>query len=311
MSDALHCRSCGNVELDDLGPCARPVAAEAGIDPGHLLRCRQCGLGQRHPIPDADAIAAMYADASPEAMAYDYEANAAWALARQWLRERFGNRQDVAVLDIGCHTGRFLGGLPEAWHRHGIESAREPCRVAHEKQDVTIIGARLEDTAAAWAGKFDAVTLFDVIEHLPDPGTAIAQAARLVKPGGVLLISSGDLDAWTWRWLGAGHWYLQTPQHLSVISRRFLRFMADRHGLCLLRTDAIPHRHAGVMVRSGEWARATYWGLRQRHGAWRLPRRLLQSLPGLRHLRHMQSVPWTMTLKDHLLAVYTVSGNVK
>ena len=304
MSDALHCRSCGSVELDDLGPCARPVAAEAGIDPGHLLRCRLCGLGQRHPIPDADAIAAMYADASPEAMAYDYEANAAWALARQWLRGRFGNRHDVAVLDIGCHTGSFLGGLPEAWLRYGIESAREPCRIAHEKQNVTIIGARLEDTAAAWVGKFDAVTLFDVIEHLPDPGTAIAQAARLVKPGGVLLISSGDLDAWTWRWLGAGHWYLQTPQHLSVISRRFLRFMADRHGLCLLRTDAIPHRHAGVMVRSGEWARATYWGLRQRHGAWRLPRRLLQSLPGLRHLRHMQSVPWTMTLEDHLLAVF-------
>ncbi|MCC7096489.1 MAG: hypothetical protein IT472_04870 [Thermomonas sp.] len=74
MSDALHCRSCGSAELDDLGPCARPVsAAEAGIDPGHLLRCRQCGLGQRHPIPDADAIAAMYTDASPEAMAYDYE----------------------------------------------------------------------------------------------------------------------------------------------------------------------------------------------------------------------------------------------
>ena len=146
-----------------------------------------------------------------------------------------------------------------------------------------------------------------------DPGAGIAQAARLVKPGGVLLIGSGDLDAWTWRWrwLGAGHWYLQTPQHLSVISRRFLHCMTDRHGLKLHDFAKIPHRHARASVRFSELIRATYWGLRQRRGVWRLPRRLLQSLPGLRHLRHMQSVPWTMTLKDHLLAVYTVQGIVK
>lgn len=303
MSDALQCRSCGSVGLDDLGVCARPIPAEAVIAPGHLLRCRHCGLGQRHPIPDADAIAAMYADAPPDAMDYDYDANAAWSLARRQLRARFDGQPDVAILDIGCHTGSFLGGLPSAWRRHGIESAQEPCRIARERQNVNLIGTRIEAIDAVWAGQFDAVTMFDVIEHLPDPGAGIAQAARLVKPGGVLLISSGDLDAWTWRWLGAGHWYLQTPQHLSVISRRFLRFMADRHGLRLLRTEAIPHRHAGVTARSGEWARATYWGMSQRQGAWRLPRRLLQSLPGLRHLRHMQSVPWTMTLQDHLLAM--------
>lgn len=289
--------------MNDLGPCARPVPAETGVDPGHLLRCRHCGLGQRHPIPTADAIAAMYADASSDAMAYDYEANAAWALARKWLCARLDHRQDVAVLDVGCHTGRFLGGLPEAWQRHGIESACEPSRVAREQQNVKIIGARIEDIDAAWTGKFDAVTLFDVIEHLPDPGAGIAQAARLVKPGGVLLISSGDLDAWTWRWLGACHWYLQTPQHLSVISRPFLRHMANRHGLEVGDVARIPHRHDRISIRFNEWIRATYWGLRQRRGAWRLPRRLLQSLPGLRQLRHMQSVPWTMTLRDHLLAI--------
>lgn len=303
MSDALCCRSCGNEALNDLGPCAGLVSGDSTVDPGHLLRCRHCGLGQRHPIPTADAIAAMYDDASPEAMAYDYEANAAWALARKWLHARFDGRSDVAVLDIGCHTGRFLGGLPEAWQRHGIESACEPSRVAREQQSVTIIGDRIENIDATWAGKFDVVTIFDVIEHLPDPGAGIAQAAGLVKPGGVLLISSGDLDAWTWRWLGAGHWYLQTPQHLAVISRRFLRCMADRHGLEVRDFAKIPHRHDRASVRLGELIRATYWGLRQRQGAWRLPRRLLQSIPGFRQLRHMQSVPWTMTLGDHLLAM--------
>ena len=303
MSETLRCRSCESSEMALLGDCPQPMPVADSGDPGQLFRCDQCGLGQRHPIPAAEMIAAMYDDAPTEAMAYDYEANAAWRLARRWLRARLDGKQDVSVLDIGCHTGRFLGGLPEAWSRHGIESAREPSRVAREQQSVTIIGARIEDIDAVWSGKFDAVTLFDVIEHLPDPGAGIAQAARLVKPGGVLLLSSGDLDAWTWRWLGSGHWYLQTPQHLSVISRHFLQQMAARHALDLRRIAKIPHRHARASVRFSELIRATYWGLRQRRGVWRLPHRLLQSLPGLRQLRHMQSVPWTMTLQDHLLAM--------
>ena len=304
----LSCRSCGGTELVDLGPCARPVSADAGVQPGRLLRCRHCGLGQRHPIPDADAIAAMYADASPDAMDYDYDANAAWSLARRQLRARLDGQPDVAVLDIGCHTGSFLGGLPSAWRRHGIESAQEPCRIARERQHVNLIGTRIEAIDAAWAGKFDAVTMFDVIEHLPDPGAGITQAARLVKPGGALLISSGDLDTWTWRWLGSGHWYLSSPKHLSVISEPFLRFMADQHGLELRGITSLPHLHGRAMARFSESVRAIYWGLRQRGGAWRVPRRLLQSLPGLRKLRHMQSVPWTMMLKDHLLADFVVIG---
>lgn len=119
----------------------------------------------------------------------------------------------------------------------------------------------------------------------------------------LLLFSSGELDDWTWRWLGSGHWYLRTPQHLSAISRPFLRCAAERHGLELLCSQAIPHPHAGVSTRFGEWARAIKWELRQRGGAWRPPHRLLQTLPKFRQLRHMQSGPWTMTSRDHLLAL--------
>lgn len=304
MDDLPRCRCCASTDLVDLGACPRPPSAGANHDPGRLLRCRRCALGQRHPIPSDEAIAAMYVDASAEEMSYDYEANAAWASARRMLHARFSGRPDVAVLDIGCHTGRFLAGLPEAWARHGIESAREPSRAAREQARVDIIGTRLEHTDAAWARRFDVVTMFDVIEHLPDPGVGIAQAARLVKPGGVLLISSGDLDARTWRWLGSGHWYLQTPQHLAVISRPFLEFVGQRERLRLREVQSIPHRRAALATRCNEAVRAAYWATRQRGGAWRLPRRILQSTPGLRQLRHMQSVPWTMALQDHLLAAY-------
>jgi SAM-dependent methyltransferase len=271
-------------------------------DPGRLLRCRTCGVGQRQPAPDEQTLIGMYRETPAEDMAYRYEENAAWSLARQRLLARLANAREPAVLDVGCHTGAFLAGLPAAWRKHGIESAREPIRIAREQHGVTIIGERLETIDDEWTGQFEAVTLFDVVEHLPHPDAGIAQAARLLKPGGVLMLSSGDLDAWTWRWLGSGHWYLQTPQHLTVLSRRFLVHVADWHALTLTDVQRIPHRDGSLRERCRETIKALYWGMRRRRGIYRLPHRLLQSLPGLRDLRHMQSVPWTMKLKDHLLA---------
>lgn len=304
MDSALACRSCGDGDLVDMGACPAPPAGQANGDPGRLYRCRVCTLGQRHPIPDADAIAAMYIDASPDEMDYAYDENPAWSTSRELLLARFGERADVKVLDIGCHTGAFLAGLPGSWARHGVESAREPSRVAREDHAINVVAGRIEDVSDTWVGTFDAVSMFDVLEHLPDPGAGIAWASRLLKPGGVLLVSSADLDAWTFRWLGSGHWYLQTPQHLCVVSRSYLKGMADSHGLDVQGAHSIPHRRATLPTRIGESLQALYWGMRRRRGAWRIPHRILQTLPGLRSLRHMQSVPWTMTLNDHLLGLY-------
>ncbi|GHC05676.1 class I SAM-dependent methyltransferase [Thermomonas carbonis] len=304
MPEEMRCRVCASAGLVDMGPCAAPAGAQWTDADGRLFRCPECALGQRHPIPSEQALIAMYRETSDEEMAYPYEDNAAWSLARALLRGRFAHHTGVAVLDIGCHTGAFLAGLPAEWNRHGIESARGPMNIAREQHGVILIGERIETIEQGWAGKFDAVTMFDVVEHLPDPSAGLAAAARLLKPGGTLMISSSDLDAWTWRWLGSGHWYLQTPQHLSVISKKFLDYVARRESLKMSDFHAIPHRRADIATRYGEAIRAFYWGMRSRGGIWRIPHRVLPSLPGLGHLRHMQSVPWTMTLKDHFLASY-------
>ncbi len=306
MNAGLRCRSCASPHMQCLGACAGFPAdwtRRGYTEPGVLYRCADCGLGQRDPVPDTQALIEMYRETPADDMDYRFEENAAWSRASAVLRSRFDGRADVPqVVDVGCHTGAFLAGLPANWRKHGIESAREPLRIASEQHGVTIIADRLETIAEPWLGKFDAVTMFDVVEHLPDPKAGILQAARLLKPGGVLLISSGDFAAWTWRWLGGGHWYLQTPQHLSLISESFLRKLADSHSLCLIASESIPHRRAPRSQRLREALELLHWGFRQRGGIHRLPQRLLQSLPGLRSLRHRRSVPWTMSLNDHLLA---------
>ena len=300
MDKPIVCRTCGGQDLRDLGTCPT-IEGEAQ---SHLYRCGDCGLGQRHPIPDDDGIAAMYAGIRVEEMTYDYSSNAAWTLARKQLMARFPSDASISLLDVGCHTGTFLGGLPAGWSRHGIESMGAPREHASTRHAIRMVGERIEDIGGEWDGRFDVVTLFDVVEHLPDPGAGIGVAMRLVKPGGLLLFSTADLDAWTWRWLGAGHWYLQTPQHLSVLSMEFLRHLEVRNQSRLRSVRKIPHRDDSARNRMQETIRAFYWGTRQRRRIWRVPHRVLQSLPGLRHLRNMTSVPWTMALKDHFLCSF-------
>jgi SAM-dependent methyltransferase len=235
-------------------------------------------------------------------MDYPFEDNRAWEKARAMLLAKHDASQPLVVLDVGCHTGNFLDGLPKAWTRLGIESAVAPIEVA-SRRGIRVIAERIESVSGEWQGRCDVVTMFDVLEHLPDPADGIARAAALLRPGGKLLLSTADMDAWTWRWSQGRHWYLQTPQHLSFASRPFLRHVAGRTGTLIERIISIPHRQEGFGSRCRQLARTLYWEMRARGGWLRLPQRLMHSLPGCSSLRHMEEVPWSMSLRDHLLAV--------
>ena len=168
---------------------------------------------------------------------------------------------------------------------------------------IRIIAERLETVTPEWAERFDVVTLFDVVEHLVDPAAGLAKAAALLKPNGLLLASTADMDAWTWKWMAGRHWYLQTPLHISMASRQFFGHVAYQDGLVLEEAMRIPHRIGNFRSRWNDRIETLYSELRERGGWYRIPRRLMHSIPGMRQLRHRQSVPWSMRLKDHMFVV--------
>ncbi len=298
-----RCRSCGAGRVRDLGACPPfPNPEDAQLPSGHLLHCPVCLLAFREPAPTPAELLAMYRAGDVRPVSSDYEEKAGWRAARAVLTARLAERVDVSILDVGCHSGDFLSGLPDGWRRFGIEAEGLPAAIARADHDVELIAERIEAVPEAWHGMFDAVTMFDVLEHLLDPREGLRSAARLLKPGGLLVFSTADHDAWTWRWLGNGHWYLQTPQHLSVISRRYLRRLAASNQWTIHALRAIPARHAPVRERVWQTAKLLYWGARNRRGVWRLFRRFMQSLPGCEMLRHMNSVPWCVSLRDHFIA---------
>jgi len=307
MPDRPRCRWCGDDRMACLGHAAawpqRDPDPWAGLQPGDLWRCRRCGFGQRHPHADLSVLQALYRGASSAEMAYAPQANAAWSQTLKLLRTRPQESSD-SILDVGCHTGGFLACLPHYWRRFGIESAQEPAGLAAERHGVRIVAEWIDAIEDRWRGCFDVITLFDVFEHLVAPLQDLRRLATLLRPGGLLIISTGDLDAWPWRLANTDHWYLQTPLHIRFGSRQLFRSLPQYLSLSLVHLKQLPHTLRSPLARLDDMACLLHWLGVRRGGPWRIPQRLIQTVPCWIALRHRQSSPWTMGLSDHLLAVY-------
>ena len=100
------------------------------------------------------------------------------------------------VLDIGCGTGTMLGELRRFGDVHGVDAepaAVEFCHAQGESQVELSEG----ETVPHADGSFQLVSLLDVIEHVDDDQTLLGEAARVLSPGGELLVT---VPAFQWMW---------------------------------------------------------------------------------------------------------------
>ena len=101
----------------------------------------------------------------------------------------------LRVLDIGCGGGLVAEPLCRMRARvTAIDPSEETIETARAHSgpqglDIDYRAARTEDLVAA-GETFDAVTCLEVLEHIPDPAAFLAIAARLVRPGGVMIVST-------------------------------------------------------------------------------------------------------------------------
>jgi SAM-dependent methyltransferase len=126
------------------------------------------------------------------------------------------------LLDVGCGPGAGLDAAHAAgWEAWGLDLSSEAVARASARHAGRVSQGTLEDSPFP-AGSFDAITAFDVVEHVYDPRRFAAALAAALKPGGSVLIATPNVDsllarATSRRWVS-----YKIPEHVTYFSRRTL-----------------------------------------------------------------------------------------
>lgn len=218
MPEHVDCNLCGSGERKLL---YRLRDYRLGVDDAEwsVVQCRSCGLGYLDPRPTASEIARYYPPT--------YFAGREGLIERHRRQARYLPRGPGRLLDVGAGRGDFLAlARDRGWEVEGIDAFGDehPHRLAIRR-------IRFPEECDLPSERYDVVTAWAVFEHLHDPASAFAECARLLRPGGRLIVQVPNLRS------VFGRWSLQedVPRHLYFFSPPTLRRYGGSAGLRLLR----------------------------------------------------------------------------
>ena len=216
-----------------LEPCLIGSSRQC-VSPGRILRCRACRFGFRQMRSSAEQLRELYRQM--DSKVYESELEGRNRAARRYLEIVRRYVRAGRLLDVGCAAGLFLshalqGGLNVTGlepNEKLYEQARRRLAGKGEVRCTTL------EMASLGEGSFDAITLWDVLEHVPEPRCFLQTCCRLLRPSGYLFINVPDLDSWEARVLGR-RWPLLIPEHLNYFNRQSLRLCGKRAALTFVR----------------------------------------------------------------------------
>jgi len=133
------------------------------------------------------------------------------------------------LLDAGAAYGTFLKLAGNHYSAFGLEISHYAAVTARRLHGVPISVGNIERAPYASA-RFDAVVMWDIIEHLIRPRQALKEVHRMLRPGGVVLISTDDANNWLPRSLGRRWWAISPPLHLCHFSRSGIQAALEAAG---------------------------------------------------------------------------------
>jgi SAM-dependent methyltransferase len=207
------------------------------------------------------------------------------------------------VLDIGCSAGALLLSLGDGYEKYGVEPAAESASKAASK-GVTIL-AESVGRLAQQDQSFDLICAVDVIEHVADPLSFVRQLISHLKPGGELVVSTGNSEAKIWQWVGPSYYYSHHFEHISFISPKWCEFVQGQGIRHKIIERSFRHEIAGQSKLSiRRWLKFAV-----KFALMRVERSLLMRLPGTaRRLGPRLLVGEPGLFADHLLVAFKGSN---
>jgi SAM-dependent methyltransferase len=208
-----------------------------------VVRCDGCGLLRLDPRPSSEELSLYY----PRDYWFAPDPSAASRFEERYRRlvlrdhVRFVERAWRAsgptgpLLDVGSGGGLFLAMMRErGFPAVGLDFSAQAAAVAWRRQGAPAVCARLEQAPFA-AGRFAAITMFHVLEHLPDPRAFLAAARNLLAPEGRLVVQVPNAACWQFRLLRGAWTGVDVPRHLFNFRARDLEKLLACCGFQVLR----------------------------------------------------------------------------
>jgi SAM-dependent methyltransferase len=194
-----------------------------------LVRCQACSLVWLRNPPEPAETYLHYTDAYHKLIsAAGRDSLAHWGFRKEAVAQY---KQSGALLDLGCSSGSFLEFMrSKPWKLYGIEMSAEVARMAEERSNAQVFVGDVVD-APFPPEFFDAITCFDVLEHLNEPRRVMARVSEWLKPGGIFYVLVPNVNSAEARVFGS-YWHgLELPRHLFHYSPKSLKCLAESVGL--------------------------------------------------------------------------------
>lgn len=206
-------------------------------DGHHVYQCCNCGLAFTHPLPEsvADQYDASYFDL--------YRRRRSFRLKRGDARLRAIELLIAPgrLLDVGCSLGYFVEAANmRGWQGSGVEIS------AHASEEARKLGLDVRtgvlEAASYDSGAFDCVTMWDVLEHVPDPTSHMMEVHRILSDGGLVAVGTPNLAHLQFR-LKREKWrHLKPAEHIYYFQDRSIRALLEKTGFCVVAPPMIGGR---------------------------------------------------------------------
>lgn len=238
--ESVSCDLCGADDWFIRFP--KTEVAEGQLDVS-AFRCTHDGYGSHTQIVQCNACGYVYANPRWE----DAELMDAYIAVEDdtYVHERVGREKTFAkhleklesfvgpgngraLLDVGAYIGVFVEqAISRGWDAVGVEPSHWAAEISHLSK-IPVYEGTLE--ADELVGKlFDVVTMWDVIEHVSRPSSELTKIMNMLKPGGMVVVHTMDIDSLTARVMGS-RWPWLMDMHIHYFGRKTLTKMLEDNG---------------------------------------------------------------------------------